>query len=687
MAQIPGPLDFTYRRPRFLEPAVVNNPTPQDSVTLERIRQEQLDSNYASYKRVSDKANIIMDYASKVAKKYTIPVPIEAVEVRQAVSRQDPDSNNGQYISFATFVAMLDLVEGMASKVDYRIIDNQVIADPAANERSIRKRLDSKFGDDDGLLALLLVGGQLMTLYMIHLINGMWRGPEHLSAAPKTAGPVPTEVASPTAEAIRQAVVGFAASTLITGVNQTLAQMFLDDGQPNSSSKAIIQGAIGTAKQIDLPPIVGKIKTIMGMDDYKTILKYCVKYISETKDRGYEFWFAYMTARRTRYLSSVSLRSAPMFSEKEHARIRYSVDGAQVDPDSIVLENRQLFNSYGADSFLENVAAELQDGLNRSIVRPTDQFLCAQDYESSGFERGLNFMAQVLDTKLSRDVICCLVRFLGNMGVESLDTLKKIRAVLGIFLNSNTLILSATLQNFMAFFVNWVRDTVLKLVMELVQVVLDKIYRIVQEFLYDIEADLGVLSDCPLIIELIQGLLEALDTIMKDIQELVRNYVLQVELNLSVQFGLDDLPNQVEGHRGGLIKVHKKRSLRRLIAIIDGIISVIESGATICDIEERDNLLNDPTTSRRVVTYDDILDSPGIVDLEDRLDIPSDVKAEYFSDAYEVKLQDGSRLPDYQIGEVQMASYNDISADDECRRALPEELISQALQRNKERTQ
>lgn len=681
-SKIPDPINFNYRRPRYLEPSEGNSPrTAQDKQSVKINQQASLDTSYASYKRASDKANIIMDYAAEVAKKYTIPVSEESMEVRQAVARTDPDSNEGQYISFNTFVRMVDIVEDMANNVTYSVIDDRVIADPAANERRIRKKIDSRFGNDDGLLALLLVGGQIMTLYLIHQINGMWRGPEQELAAQKTtAGGQPIEQASPIAESLRQASVGFAAATLITGVNQALATLFLNDATPSTSSSTTVDGVIATARQTNLPPILGKIKTILGIDDYKIILKYAIKYISETKDGGYEFWWGYYVARRTRFLSSRSIRSAPMFSKKEHRANNYTEDGPIVAVGDVQDPTTFGIGVPGPDTLLEGLAAELQNGLNFSIVQPTDQFLCALDYESSSFERGLNALAQILDTRVSRDVLCCLVRFLSNTDI---DLLRKIRAVLAIFLNAQNLHLGLTLQNFMAFLVNWVRDTALRLIMELVQAILDKIYRVIQEFLLDLNADLGVLESCPLILELINGVLDSLTFIMIDIQELVRNYIIQIELNISVQFGLDDLPAGIELQHGGLFKIHKKRSLRRIMAIIDGIINVIESGYVICDHEEI-NTVN-PSGDGRVITYQDILDSPGITDLEDYLDVPTEVKDQYFADAYEIVLPDNSVIPSYDIGELQLADET-VNGEQGCPRTFPDSIIEDAVKRYKERT-
>jgi hypothetical protein len=678
---IPEQLDFSIRRKRILEPSSFVRPhTLEDPQEIEKFQQRLLDSTYQAYQRASDKANIIMKYAARVARKYKIPLREESAEIRQAVLRQDPDSK-GSYISFDLFLRMTDIVEGMASRVTYDIIDNRVIADPNANERIIRKQLDSRFDDDeDGMLALLLVGGQLLTLYLIHVVTGMWRSAEKPQAAVKTAGPLPCENASPFVEAIKEAAIGMATSAVILGVNQALAFLFMgSEGTTDYDPSEIRDGAIGKAKQTTLPPILGRIKKIMGLDDHKIILDHSIKYIAETDERGYEFWWAYFVSRRTRYTSNRALNSAPMFSKKHHAKQNYSVDTAIVDPNSVQeIERPEFVGASGPQGFLENLAAGLQDSLNASIVRPTDEFLCANDYEAVGFEKGLNALAQIIDSKLARDVLCCLIRFLGNIDVE---ILKKIRAVIGIFLNAQIIHLAGTLGNFIAYLLSWVRDTVIRLIMELVQAILDKIYDLLAKFLVDISADLGILEVCPLILQLIQAVLDALDLIFRDIEEVIKNYVTALQLNLFVQFGLADLQGEYGGH-GGLIKIHKKRSLRRLLVIIDGIIEVLESVSILCDVEERDNL---EKQGLHTVTFDEILDSPEITDVEEYLDIPQEIKETYFADAYEIRLGDGDVLPDYQIGEVRLEAFGDSSGTLECKRDLSDDVIRQAVQKYKDR--
>ena len=667
---IPDELNFEFRRKRFLEDsnATISNSNKSTPEEIHKLSQQQISNIYNSYKASSDKANVLMDYASKVASKYTIPVPRESIEIRQSVLRQDKDTGDGSYISFDLFQRMIGIVESMASKTDYDVIDTKVSVDPVGNERIIRKKLDSQFGDDNGAEALLLVTSQIGVLYLIHLITGIWRGPEVAVAAPKEGtgiGAVVIEQVSPITEAIRQAAIGFSAAQIILGVNETLLNLFGTEGNARHNSSQIIQGAIGQAKQTKLPPLVEKIGKAMGANDYKVIIDYCMSYIANTNEKGYEFWYAYIVARKTRFMSALSLKSAPLFSESAFNSQNGIADGALSDPSNIVITQQDYARFLGGSSVLEGLAGNIQSLLNKSIVTPTEDFLCAKDYEASSFEKGLNVVAQVLDTKLSRDVLCCLARFLGHI---DLSILQKIRAILAIYINIQVLDLGATLQNFAFLFSNWIRETIVRMIMELVQTILDKIYRIVADFLHDISADIDVLKDCPLILELISGILDALDRILVDINEIIKNHIEAISLNISVSFGLTDLTSH-----SGLIKIHKKRSLRRLLKIIDSIISTIESGYTICDDHELSE--NNIENSKRI-TYDQVIDNNHSTYEEEYLNIPDQTKDQYFSNAYEVQFKDGTILPSYDIGELRLGDGNQAN---ECYPALPSETLEKII--------
>jgi hypothetical protein len=685
MSDIPKPFDFSFVRPRILDPHTPK-PSGRSKKEQEELREESLNSVYRSYRNASDKANIIMNYASKVASKYSIPVSDDSVEIQQAVRRQDEESD-GKYISFELFVRMVDIIEDMASNVTFDVIDSRVKGDPAANERVIRKQLDSRFGDDsNGLYALLLVGGQILTLYLMHLINGMWRGPEKVLAAPKTAagaGAVIIEQASPIAEAIREAAVGFAASTFILGFNQLLSQLFLEEGNKNTNSDQVIQGAISTMKQVDLPPILGRIKTILGIDDYKVIVRYVLKYINESDKQGYEFWYAYYVARRTRFMSAASLKAAPMFSKKEHYKLNYNEDPPSVSAENINNNEISYFDAASPLSFTEQIASEINSVINQSIVTPTDQYLCATEYESSEFEKGLNHLAQILDTRLAQDVICCLVRFAVNIDV---DLLKKIKAILSIFVNNQVIDVSATWENLSAYLVNWVKDALDRLIFQLIQAIIDKIYSVIVELLVDLDADLDVLMECPLILHLINAIIEALDMMKRDIDQIIRNFFAKIRIDIFTLLGLDDI-NIDTGDRlpsaGGLIKVHKKRSIRRIIIIIEGIINLLESASIVCDSEEL-KTIQEENPGKTVVTYDQIIDSPLVKNAEDYLDIPDDVKRTYFADAYEFQLQDGTHIPNYMNNEISLKNA-EVEDRPSCRRELPDEILRQAIQNHKDR--
>ncbi len=662
-------LDYSYRRPRFLDPS---SPSKKPNATSEEIKsagQEILDASYNSYKRVSDKANIILKAAEKVASKYTIPVPIESIEIRQAVIRQDPESN-GDYITFALFVKMIEKIEQQAKRVDYAVIDTRVKGDENANQRKIAQKLNSDFdGLDDSLLALLSVGSGILILFLIHQIGGIWRGPEKVLAAHKDS----IDQASPFIEGARETAIGLATAQVVLGIQQSLHYLFNNDGSSSSAVSQRITGSIGVLSQVDLPPLTKLFLKAISVDDHKTIVSYCIKYIAETTDRGYEFWYAYLYARKARYLAGRSLSTAPMFSEKEFAKqkLNFNTDAA--------LTSTNLLNSNSPSSrklnILDQITAEVAQGLLDSVVTPTDAFLCAKDYESSQLERSLNLLAQTLDTKFSRDTICCLVRFLGKL---DRDLLRKIRILLSIVLNTNTIDLSATLQNFEAFFLNWVRDTVEALIMELVQALMDKIASVISDFLVDISLDIGDLSDCPLIVELVQSILDGLDYIIEDIENIIQKYLSKIQINIGIDIDFGSIPDR---NRVGspVLKIHKKRSLKNLLRIIDNLLAVLDKNLALCDDEEYTKYRSE---GRNAITYSEFLESDQFTNSEDYLDIPEQIRKTYFRDAIEVRLPDGTILPSYDIAEVQLGLHSE--NPDICKTLYGSELVDRVLKKYRE---
>lgn len=668
MTNFPERLNFDYRRPRFLDPNLTRRDPKATNFDTKKESQVILDAAYSSYRKASDKANIIMQAASKVANKYIIPVDINSTEIRQAVSRQDPESG-GNYIDFSLFVKMIEVIENQAKRVDYAVIDDHIIGDANANQRKITQKLNSNFdGLEDGLLSLLSTGVSILTLYLIHQINGIWRGPEKILAAHKDS----IDQASPFLEAARETAIGLATAQVVLGIQQSLHYLFAKDGGSTSDASERVVGSIGDLSQVDLPPLTQLFLKSVSINDHKAIISYSLKYIAQTNDRGYEFWYAYFYARKTRYIAGRSIASAPMFSEKEFAeqKLNYKTDSAIVTPSPLggTTSGRNL-------NIFEQASAEIASGLLNSVVTPTDIFVCSKDYESTQLETSLNILAQTLDTRVARDAICCVVRFLSRLDI---NLLRKIRILLGIVLNTHTIDLARTLENFEAFLTDWVRDTAELLSIELTQALMDKILGVVSGFIKDIEIDIGDLGDCPLIVELVYSILEGMDYIMEDIENLIFRYLTKIQLNIGIDidFGSNNNRSEIQSPS---IKIYKKRSLRNLLLIIDNLLSVLENNIQLCDEEEIESLRDQGT---QVQSYSTVLESDLFQNLDDYLEIDEELKRTYFSDAVEIRLQDGTIIPGYDVGEINISQAQ--TANDICKTLYGPELLNKVLRRYEE---
>lgn len=632
----------------------------------------------SSYERASDKANILLTYSARVADKYTIPVPEASSEIRAAVMRQDREgSNNGEYITFSLFQRCVEKIEKEAMKVNYAIINDRVTADPLANERNITATLNTDTDDDD-LSLILSLGSQFLVLYLIHAVTGMWRGSETVLGNPKFAGPNPVEPGSAIAESIRQVAVGTATSFLITGINETLAFLLADSGNDTAIDRAsIIQGGISQASQVDLPPLVELAVKALSVNDHKIIVKHAVKYASSTQERGYEFWLAYITARRARYFSKRTRSLAPALSRKAFANknLGFNVDGPLVDPDDVILEDPNLTNNPNT-TIAEGISAEVVAILNSTVANPVNSYICAIDQEAGTLESGLNEIAQVLDTRLGRDAICCLVRFLGSIDP---DILRRIRALIQIFLNSQLNLLAVDFDLFLDRLLSWVKSTIIRLIVSLINQLLDIILELVLELIIEISEDLEFLIECPLILDLINSILEGVSWIFNDLQQLIDKLVTEVVIDglLALNINAPDERATRAANITGLHLIYRKRRLNTILLIIDRILSVIEQETYFC---AKDDVPEFEEQNRNFITFDDFTDNI-VDDLEDYLNIPQEVKEAYFADAKAIDLPDGSSIPDYLDGIIRPASPDDIQLVSDCAPGFGSDKLAEILGR------
>lgn len=623
--------NYEFRRPRSIDTSFNQKPSNEDEI---KANQAYINTVYSSYENAADKSNVLLKYTKEVAQKYRIPVPKESIEIRSALSRLNLPLD---YIEFETFQNCIEKIEKEASKINFSIFDTVLTSDPLANERIVKNKLNE---GSDNLGGLLSLATQFGALYAIHQISAMWRSEETANTAPPLSAP----------EAIKEAVAGIAASFAIMGINQTLE--YLGNESINNVKTDNINNIIEQAKQAKLPPMLEILKKQMGENDHKIIIKYCLSYISSSKDKGYEFWMAYYGARKVRFLSKVSRNLAPLFSDK------YSGVEETINPEDIL----------ATPGPLTNIAAQIVNLLNNSVTYPTDIYVCIQDYEASNFESGLNRVAQVLDTKLSRDAICCFVRFFGKIDI---DTLKRIRAILGIYINANLIDLNTTLENFESYLLSWVNETIQRLLLSLVNLIISEIIKELGAFINKLAPEVTVISECPLILELLQKIVDAIFLIIRDIREIANNYLKTLVYNsMSIGIGLLEFDSNFSVNNSNLYRIHKKRYIGQIVNLLDKIIETVELGNLFCD---------DKTNNPKEITYDEFLDKYQSLNDQDFLNIPEDIKKSYFNDATELKFSDGSRLPSYNIGVIDIGNGSNGNSDNDCisflNSLLPKDLI------------
>jgi hypothetical protein len=208
------------------------------------------------------------------------------------------------------------------------------------------------------------------------------------------------------------------------------------------------------------------------------------------------------------------------------------------------------------------------------------------------------------------------------------------------------------LENFESFIASWIEETILRLIYSLVQAIIDKLIRMVIDFITDLVGDLDFVLECPIILELIQGIIDAIIMIAEDLEEIIKNYLAALVYNLMTLIGLDDL-NHGPNSNSSLYIIYKKRRIYEIVKILDAIIAAVESAHILCDEPDPDNPLK--------VSYTQVVESPVLADLNDHLNIPEPVRRQYFPEGTEVMLEDGTYIPDYSDNVVRIGRKVDTS--------------------------
>jgi hypothetical protein len=631
-----GELEF--RRKRVLDDVTGDRAIQFDDVNF---KQDALRNIYKNFERVSDKANIIMQASEKVARKYTIPVPVTAIEVRKAVARQDDNQPNGDLINFSLFIRMVDIIEDRGKSVDFSILNDHV-ADPLANRRDILQKIDKRLKTDD-LLPFYLFGGQLLILYLMSEIQGMFRAPDTAQTGVDPVGGGPASAAV----AIKQYIVGIAITLAVLGIQEAVKyviQMMVNDPDLDTSFMNDIEGDIGEAKRRNLSPLVKKAKKFMGFDDYVTITRYCIKYISKTNERGYEFWLSYFMARKMRFKAGIRLGFKHL----------YVSDSAQIDPNGSFVRDPGQPPPAGSNIVADIATNLAANAIDIAITEVPFNYVCAREEEVTFMERGLDALAQILDTKLARDVICCLVAFLGNVDTKILSA---IRTLLNAYVNINIVNLDLAMTNMLDFLLSWLRDAILEMIWALIQILYDKIVQLVLDFFESLGLDMDIIIECPLILDLILALLDAIDDVLQLLNDIVVKYVEMIMDEIDGFFGLDtNGSDEAKSSTGALNNIYIKKRMRTILLLLDQVVGAIENSLNFCSQQEFEGL--SPKEQENFITFESIVDSPAVKDLDDYLDIDYSLKETHFPNAGRIELSDGRIIPSYDKGELTIGDGN-----------------------------
>lgn len=546
---------------------------------------------FNDYGRVANKAKALAQQVAREARKFTIPVSEFATEVRAAVRRKDQFTSDGSLITFDLFRDALAVMEKRRNSVDLDQLTDltgNVIADSKKLEQMV-SQADNP--DLDGE-RLAMFASNLMVLYVLNQMLGPWKAVDTAQmTAPKQ--PPGTEVGS----LVAQTIIGVVMQLLIAGLQEQAIEGFLKRTGVEQQTGIKPSQFIAQAKGRQLNELQDLAQRKMGESDYDLILDYVKDFITQTAEPGYELWSAYWEARHIRQVSMSTWRGAPQYSML-HAMARYAGW-----PD-----RRAHQGPYEEPIDIESaVDVSLRNALEASVVTVAPEHLCTLREQVNGFDRSLDMIGQVAAMRVTRDAVCCLVRYLGKIDP---NTLRALRAALRVLLSIQNKIAHLSLSNFAANFLDFLEEELKIQLRDLVMRFLHKVFDPVEQFLYDpSDEEWQALFACPLIKDMVDHLIRLSVELRLTVRDLVDSFV--------IDFRTETLNMQERW-----ANFYSGKKLRLFLLVLEQVLQTLEHG-NLCGEDDE-------------ATYNEITEGLPPVPA---VDFDPDVVAEFFQDSEPIEIE------------------------------------------------
>lgn len=537
------PPDFAYRRERKID-AAPKQPTPASAQPESASKEESL-KVFSDAAKLISKAERLLAAATQMAKQF-IPVHEQALEVRQAIRSLYPGAQEDQ-ITFQQFMDSLSYVENIGN-VDPIILHDSMTGDPQVDSRIINQTV---VRSTDGLSSrqLATMAGQFAVLMICSRMLQVFQGP-NIQAATAGKAPFGTEVA-PVLAQILMGILAILLQSAMTeeDVKSAMVEVY---GDVIAGSGLSPDDLIARAKSQEPDPVLTNYNRTRRGEYYDSIRGYSYEYSTNHTHEGYDSWVVASEARGIKSDLSATVKEAGMY-----------VSGPYT------------------------LGREVYDVLTTKNV---------------SLNSAMNALGAIISSRYTRDMICCLVRFIGALPT---DLLKQIRLMLQLLVNGLSIdlgsVFSAATQSATAYLEQAVLEPMLHQVDAFFNNQKQTLSALINPSSYGNGSDtMETILLCTPIDEMFTYLLSGLEKI----QQLVVKYIRKIWLRVH--------DREFRFKVGPKIMADCKK-IGFLLQIVDQVMASVESGNLCAREDERTPALEDSEEVTNTIFHN--MPSPIVLDM------------------------------------------------------------------------
>lgn len=569
----------------------------------EQVYQTRIDSAYEQLADVINAANAVLPEYENMAQTIVIPVDELAIDVRSAVKRKDNTTPDGNIIKFDLFKDAIENYDRLRLKISTQAA-SQLDGNPPLDSiriESLRREIEN---GDLNTSELALFASTLLIRIVLAKLQEKTTIPTVQTIAATKFPPI-VEI-PPSTVAI---VASIFLQLLIEIINENALNIAVND--ITASTSVNTKKYISDAKNYTKEPT--KLEQIairrVGEADYHLILEYAMNYIANSLDPHFDVWLAYVDSKQIRNKAIAHYKFGPQYSSKELALINN------------VPEPEPVFSR--TDTVISNNPASYYARLE-GLVAMTPEHLCMIEQDASALQNNLHLIATVMSSRFAADTVCCLTRFFGHMGPDSIKALRAIMAFAqGLLKERLTLDIAKTLSNITNYLSNAIRDLLMSQLERTIQFAVNPTLNDLQ--FPDKEWEL-LIRGCPLIERAVDFILKTIGQILSKLREIILNIGFDgIQFNSHVEYRYTNL--------------YEMRTLKIIIDLLDRIASAIINND--CSVDQDGRIL--------LSEFAEFSDSITANQRTYTVELPKSLIETYFPNSEPIQVEETETRPSYAI--------------------------------------